>query len=422
MRALILSVLVLLTTFQSGVCDELRPDQENELTTVEPVPPQASRTDWPPRNVCRMGEWFKRYPGNPLDIPVYGAWGVVHPDMMYFPNNSDRHKFWMYYTPYPPSTLELPCLVWSEDGINFDGNGIANPLIPGNAAWESGYLGDPDVIKVGDQWYMYYLGVREIKPRVRVGCIGVALSHNGINWMEYENNPILTPAFYWEYGWVGSPSVYHDGEKFWMWFAGGYTEGIELASSLDGIHFTRENGGVPVLPKGPDAWDSCGVSHPDVLMYRDTLWMFYWGYNDCKYYCLGLAKSVDKFNWTKSQYNPVLDTIQNGWEGLHIYRSSPLIINDTMWLYYSAFTDLAYSITKIGLAKSYDIVSGDANGSGEVDISDAVYMIAYIFSSGPPAAPLEAGDADNSGALDVSDVVYLINFIFGGGPAPCTSC
>lgn len=369
-----------------------------------------------------MGEWFKRYPGNPLQIPEYGAWGVVHPDMMYFPDDQNRHKFWMYYTPYPPSTLELPSLVRSEDGISFYGDGIENPLIPGNQFWENQYLGDCDVIKVGENWYMYYLGVRELKPRIRLGCIGLAQSRDGISWTEYDGNPIIVPVSPWEVNWVGAPTVYHDGEKFWMWFVGGYTEGIELASSFDGINWSRENGGNPVLTKGPHPWDSCGVSHPDVIMYRDTLWMYYWGYPDCKYYSLGLAKSVDKFNWAKFEDNPVLDTVQNSWEGLHIYRSSPLVINDTMWLYYSAFTDLAYSITKIGLAKSYTIISGDANGSGDVDISDAVYMISYIFAGGPPAAPWESGDADNSGALDVSDVVFLISYIFGGGPAPCTIC
>jgi len=65
---------------------------------------------------------------------------------------------------------------------------------------------------------------------------------------------------------------------------------------------------------------------------------------------------------------------------------------------------------------------GDADDSGAIDISDAVYLISYIFGGGPAPNPLELGDADCSGALDISDAVYLINFIFGGGPAPCASC
>jgi hypothetical protein len=62
---------------------------------------------------------------------------------------------------------------------------------------------------------------------------------------------------------------------------------------------------------------------------------------------------------------------------------------------------------------------GDANGDGTVDISDAVYLILYIFSGGSAPEPLEAGDANCDGGVDISDVVYLITYIFSGGAAPC---
>jgi hypothetical protein len=65
---------------------------------------------------------------------------------------------------------------------------------------------------------------------------------------------------------------------------------------------------------------------------------------------------------------------------------------------------------------------GDADHSGAVDISDAVYLIAYIFSGGAAPIPLAAGDADCSGGVDISDVVYLISHIFSGGAAPCAAC
>ncbi len=66
----------------------------------------------------------------------------------------------------------------------------------------------------------------------------------------------------------------------------------------------------------------------------------------------------------------------------------------------------------------YISITGDADGSGEIDIDDAVYLIAYIFSGGPEPVPYEAGDADCSGSVDIDDVVYMIAFIFSGGPEP----
>jgi hypothetical protein len=67
-------------------------------------------------------------------------------------------------------------------------------------------------------------------------------------------------------------------------------------------------------------------------------------------------------------------------------------------------------------------VCGDASGDASIDISDAVYLIAYIFSGGPAPYPLPAGDANCDSAVDISDAVYLIAYIFSGGPAPCAGC
>ncbi len=64
-------------------------------------------------------------------------------------------------------------------------------------------------------------------------------------------------------------------------------------------------------------------------------------------------------------------------------------------------------------------VKGDADGNGMVNISDAVYLIGYVFSGGSAPSPLLAGDADCNGIITVSDAVYLISYIFSGGPAPC---
>jgi hypothetical protein len=77
------------------------------------------------------------------------------------------------------------------------------------------------------------------------------------------------------------------------------------------------------------------------------------------------------------------------------------------------FTKSVISVVQV----SY--VCGDADVSGDVDIDDAVYLIAYIFSGGPPPEPTAAGDADCSGDVDIDDVVYLIAYIFSGGNYPC---
>jgi len=68
---------------------------------------------------------------------------------------------------------------------------------------------------------------------------------------------------------------------------------------------------------------------------------------------------------------------------------------------------------------AYLLNRGDATADGAVDISDVVYLIAYIFSGGSAPSPLLVGDANCDGVVDISDVVYLIAYIFSGGLAPC---
>ncbi|MFH2056136.1 MAG: thrombospondin type 3 repeat-containing protein, partial [bacterium] len=65
---------------------------------------------------------------------------------------------------------------------------------------------------------------------------------------------------------------------------------------------------------------------------------------------------------------------------------------------------------------------GDANRDQIANITDAVYLIAYIFSDGPAPDPYEAGDANCDGIVNITDAVYLISYIFSDGPAPCAEC
>ena len=65
---------------------------------------------------------------------------------------------------------------------------------------------------------------------------------------------------------------------------------------------------------------------------------------------------------------------------------------------------------------------GDADYDMNVDVSDVIYLINYLFKGGPPPYPLVAGDVDGDCDIDVSDVIYLINYLFKGGPLPQPGC
>ncbi len=75
-----------------------------------------------------------------------------------------------------------------------------------------------------------------------------------------------------------------------------------------------------------------------------------------------------------------------------------------------------------GFEAQFSCTPGDADGSGGIDIDDAVYLINYIFQGGPSPVPyaVASGDAACDCLVDIDDVVYLVAYIFQGGPAPCS--
>jgi hypothetical protein len=65
---------------------------------------------------------------------------------------------------------------------------------------------------------------------------------------------------------------------------------------------------------------------------------------------------------------------------------------------------------------------GDIDANTLVNISDVVYLIAWIFGGGPPPEPMVAADVDCNEIVNIADAAYLIMRIFGGGPEPCAFC
>jgi hypothetical protein len=62
---------------------------------------------------------------------------------------------------------------------------------------------------------------------------------------------------------------------------------------------------------------------------------------------------------------------------------------------------------------------GDANADANVNVSDAVWIINYVFIGGSEPQPvLACGDANSDGMVNVSDAVWIINYVFIGGAQP----
>ncbi|MBD3219064.1 MAG: hypothetical protein GF310_12385 [candidate division Zixibacteria bacterium] len=67
-------------------------------------------------------------------------------------------------------------------------------------------------------------------------------------------------------------------------------------------------------------------------------------------------------------------------------------------------------------------ICGDTNGDDVINVSDAVYLINFIFIGGQSPEPLIAGECNCDANVNVSDAVYIINYVFISGPSPCHDC
>ncbi len=61
---------------------------------------------------------------------------------------------------------------------------------------------------------------------------------------------------------------------------------------------------------------------------------------------------------------------------------------------------------------------GDADGSGELDISDPIAALSWLFTGGREPVCLDAADSNDDGVVDISDPIGVLGFLFLGASPP----
>lgn len=63
-------------------------------------------------------------------------------------------------------------------------------------------------------------------------------------------------------------------------------------------------------------------------------------------------------------------------------------------------------------------VRGDGNADSAINLTDAVFILNYLFAGGATPPCFDAADTDDNGQLQLTDAVRLLGWLFLGGPAP----
>lgn len=188
--------------------------------------------------------------------------------------------------------------------------------------WDSHFLDTPDWIKDSIEYKLYYFGDND--NNAVGGAIGLATSHNGINWVRRSTQPVLSPGNpgEWDGLYIESPSVLYDGVSYLMWYSGidtTYKVRIGVATSPDGIYW-KKYAGNPVIDGGSIySWEGLSVATPAIIKRNGQFEMWYVG---ASYYDMldnnaidtikvGYATSSNGLNWIKYAANPILSTYDN---------------------------------------------------------------------------------------------------------------
>ncbi|MGE4632245.1 MAG: hypothetical protein AAEJ47_04340 [Planctomycetota bacterium] len=65
-----------------------------------------------------------------------------------------------------------------------------------------------------------------------------------------------------------------------------------------------------------------------------------------------------------------------------------------------------------------DFLRGDSDGSGSLNLADAIFTASWLYADGTTPDCLDACDTNDDGRLDISDPIYTLLYLFAGSAAP----
>lgn len=225
-------------------------------------------------------------------------------------------------------------------------------------------------------------------------------------WANFFQGVLRGQSNYYDLGAVGDTLIYLEFEMpnpdvpFYLWwnqqqpsnttplFEGGMVEGA-VTEALWDVYDLLDDGDYLV---GGHVWGhNSDFNSTDFWSGIDYIWDVFWDFDP-------------------RPGDPDIDFCRTIYDFLHGWRSKGYPIDGRLTDIFEAHNVAVF-------------VPGDADGNGIVNVSDAVYLIAYVFGGGPPPQPVPGGgDADGNCSVNISDATYVIDYVFYGGSYPLPGC
>lgn len=281
---------------------------------------------------------FTKYIVNPIISGTPGGWDSVHAQVPTLIFDEGIYKMW--YTGHGGSGWKIG-FTSSIDGITGWVKSTSPVIDVGLPdSWEK-HTGNQFVLRDGDIYKMWYASMSGSGGLDR-SRIKYATSSGGLNWEERAGWLLAGTGGSWDEGSLDRGlAVLKIGTLYHMWYAGtntGTNWQIGYATSPDGISWTKQNSGQPVISHTLDApWEFNNISYPNVI-YNDGVFEMWYatGAGDLPTRFV-YATSTDGITWNKpADKNPVLDLGSSGsWDST--WLSAPFVMKqgDYYRMYYS---------------------------------------------------------------------------------------
>jgi predicted GH43/DUF377 family glycosyl hydrolase len=260
-------------------------------------------------------------------------------------------------------------------------------------------IANGQVIWDGTQYVMYYTGRSTSALGQPIDAVGRATSTDLINWVK-DTNPVLTGLYSSEGTGPVHPLVIKMGPNaYTMWYTAPHPDNdisrIFIATSTDGISWTREAGGQTVFTPSsdPTAWDA-GLVYFEAVIYNansGTYTMFYSGCalpqegTICR---IGFATSPNGIDWTRAPTNPIVaqspadSTWPASWNIHAIKDPGVAVFNGRIMLYYTG-DDYAMGLAMEPVATSISPAGPYAAGVTVTDTATVVGSGTELFQPSP---------------------------------------
>jgi len=80
------------------------------------------------------------------------------------------------------------------------------------------------------------------------------------------------------------------------------------------------------------------------------------------------------------------------------------------------------ALEAVKVFRPYPPPPGDCTLDYQITVSDAIFLLNYLYHSGPPPDPYCVGNVNGDTIIDIGDAMYILNFLFHNGPPPQDGC